>query len=35
MAVEIPTKEHGRPECVAAKEAELQNVPNFDTFEEV
>ena len=35
MVVEIPTKQHGRPECVAAKEAELQNLLNFETFEEV
>ena len=35
MVVEIPVKEHGRPECIEAKEAEIQNLLNFDTFDEV
>ena len=35
LVVEIPTKEHGRPDCVEAKASELENLLNFDTFEEV
>ena len=35
MTVEIPVKEHGRIDCVEAKKAELQNLLNFETFEEV
>ena len=35
MTVEIPVKEHGRLDCVEAKQTELQNLLNFDTFEEV
>ena len=34
MTVEIPV-EHGRLDCIQAKEAELQNLLNFQTFEEV
>ena len=33
MVVEIPMKEHGRPECIEQKEAELQNLLNFETFD--
>ena len=33
--VEVPTKDHGRPDVIEAKEKELQNLVNFDTFEEV
>ena len=35
MTVEIPVKEHGRLDCIQAKKAELQNLLNFQTFEEV
>ena len=35
LVVEIPTKEHGRPDCVEAKSSELQNLLNFETFDEV
>ena len=35
MVVEIPVKEHGRAECVEAKKTEMNNLINFDTFEEV
>ena len=34
-AVEVPTKEHKRMEVVEAKEKELQNLFNYDVFEEV
>lgn len=34
MVVEIPVKEHGRPEYIEVKETELQNLITFDTFEE-
>ena len=35
LTVEIPVKDHGRKDCVEAKQAELQNLLNFQTFEEV
>ena len=35
MTVEIPVKDHGRIDCVEAKKAEIQNLLNFETFEEV
>ena len=33
--VEVPKKEHGTPEVVEAKEKEIRNLKDFDTFEEV
>ena len=33
--MEIPTKDHSRPECVAAKEAEIESLKGFGTFEDV
>ena len=33
LTVEIPVKDHGRKDCVEAKQAELQNLLNFQTFE--
>ena len=35
MTVEIPVKEHGRMDCIEAKQTELQNLLNFETFEEI
>ena len=33
--VEVPRKDHGLPEVVEAKEREVKNLTDFDTFEEV
>jgi len=33
--VEVPVKDHGKPEVIEAKEAELKNLEAFGTFEEV
>ena len=33
--VELPTKEHKRPEVIEAKNKEIQNLKNFETFIEV
>ena len=33
--VELPVSEHKRPEVVAAKKKELENLENYSTFEEV
>ena len=35
FVLQIPEKEHNRPDCIAAKIKELQNLRNFETFEEV
>ena len=35
LVVEIPTREHGRPDCIEAKSSEMENLLNFETFEEV
>ena len=33
--VELPVSEHGRPEVKEAKETEVENLLNYDVFEEV
>ena len=33
--VELPVSEHGRPEVKEAKEAEIDNLLDYDVFEEV
>ena len=33
--VEVPRKEHGRPEVIEAKKKEFENLQNYETFEEV
>ena len=33
--VEVPVKEHGKPEVIEAKAAEIKNLESFGTFEEV
>ena len=33
--VEVPKKEHGLPEVLEAKEREITNLKDFDTFEEI
>ena len=33
--VEVPVKEHGKPEVIEAKAAEMKNLESFGTFEEV
>ena len=35
FVVEVPVKEHQRPEVIAAKEKEMQNLKNYDVFEKV
>ena len=35
VAVELPIAEHGRPEVVEAKQKEVQNLEDYETFEEV
>ena len=32
---EVPVREHGRPEIIAAKEDEIRNLETYETFEEV
>ena len=34
-AINVPSKEHGRSECIEAKEDEINNILNFGTFTEV
>merc|ERR1712002_800328 len=33
--VEVPVKEHGKPEVKEAKEMEIKNLEKYETFEEV
>ena len=33
--MELPTKEHKRPDVIEAKNKEIQNLNNLDTFKEV
>ena len=33
--VEVPVKDHGKPEVKEAKEKEIQNLETYETFEEV
>ena len=33
--VEVPVKDHGKPEVIKAKEKEIQNFETYETFEEV
>ena len=33
--VEVPVREHGKPEVKEAKEKEIQNLETYETFEEV
>ena len=33
--VEVPVKEHGKPEVKEAKEKEIKNLETYETFEEV
>merc|ERR1711905_84046 len=33
--VEVPKRDHGKPEVIEAKEREVNNLKYFDTFEEV
>ena len=35
FTVELPVSEHGKPEVKEAKETEVQNLLNYDVFEEV
>ena len=35
FVVELPVSEHGRPEVITAKEREIQNLEDYETFEEV
>ena len=33
--IELPVSEHWRPEVIAAKEKEIENLMDYETFEEV
>ena len=33
--VEVPSKDHNTPEVIEAKEKEIKNLKDFDTFEEI
>ena len=33
--MDILAKDHGRPDCIQAKNAEIENLLNFGTFSEV
>ena len=33
--VELPVRQHKRPEVIEAKEIEMKNLKDYDTFEEV
>ncbi len=35
FTVEVPVREHGKPEIVEAKENEIQNLKTYETFEEI
>merc|ERR1712098_801820 len=35
FSVEVPLKDHGKPEIVEAKNKEIQNLKTYETFEEV
>ena len=35
FVVEVPVKEHGKPEVIEAKEKEIENLETYETFEEV
>merc|ERR1712115_641846 len=35
FTVEVPVREHGKPEIVEAKENEIQNLKIYETFEEI
>merc|ERR1712074_305431 len=35
FAVEVPTKEHKKPEVIEAKDRELENLEKYEVFEEV
>ena len=35
FSVEVPVKEHGKPEIVEAKNNEIENLKTYETFEEV
>merc|ERR1711881_354432 len=35
LTVEVPVREHGKPEIVEAKENEIQNLKTYETFEEI
>ena len=34
-AVELPVREHGKPEVIQAKNNEIKNIETYDPFEEV
>ena len=33
--VEVPVREHGKPEIIEAKKREIENLETYETFEEV
>jgi len=35
FTVEVPVREHGKPDIVEAKENEIQNLKTYETFEEI
>ena len=35
FVVEVPVKEHGKPEVIEAKEKKIENLETYETFEEV
>ena len=35
FTVEVPVREHGKPEIIEAKDREIENLKTYETFEEV
>merc|ERR1712240_78758 len=35
FSLEVPVKEHGKPEIIEAKNTEIENLKSYETFEEV